>query len=105
MKKINILAIAFVIGSSSLFASAFNNPRHLELKNSDSENPFQLSEQKTDLMDSVLKNKIGSDIYTTNKNIKLYNLNHNNKDILLKEMQLEAVKNYAYIMPEIIGKE
>lgn len=102
MKKLKILALAFVIGSSSLLATTLekpysnNNFEHHPIKNGVLE-----INNESDKNDTSKENYI----YTSQDTEKLYNLNYNNKELYYQEMQLKAVKNYASIMPDIIGKE
>jgi len=107
MKNLYILAIAFVIGTSSLFATTMQYPPHNNTKHPVSKSDFETKKDKH--VSKVIVNATDSSesvVYTpsTNNN-KLYNLNYNNKELLFKEMQLEAIKNCAAVMPDIIGKE
>lgn len=106
MKNIKILAIAFVIGTSSLFATAVQFPPHNNTKHPVSKTDFDT--KKNNKVKKVTANTEDTSVnvvYVTTNNNKLYNLNYNNKELLFKEMQLEAIKNYEYVMPDIIGKE
>lgn len=105
MKTDRVLAIAFVIGTSSLFAS---NLKQLDC-NIDYKHPIETSEfLTTEKPDNSPNNSnviLENYTITIKNNIKLNNLNYNNKELFYKEIQLEAVKNYTYIMPDIIRKE
>lgn len=97
MKIEKLLATIFLMASSSLFASQLEKPNY----NIDKTYPIETSELETNQNPDNYNVSIKS--YENNK--KLNNLNYNNKVLLFKEIQLEAVKNYTYIMPDIIGKE
>jgi hypothetical protein len=99
MKNLKVLAIAFVIGTSSLIASNLDHPPHQYFKGIDT--PFAVESESTQPEDI---NTTGVYINAI-ENINLNNFNYNNRALLLEEMKMEAVKNYQYIMPEIIGKE
>jgi len=100
MKKERILAIAFLIGTSSLFATDFEKQNHNKHKN-----PIEIPALDATENSGNLEITLENYIHTSNKNEKLYNLNHNNIDLFYKDIQLEAVKNYTSIMPDIVGKE
>ena len=106
VKNIKILAITLLIGTSSLFATTMQFPPHNNTKHPVSKSDFETKkdkkESKKEVKKKVLSEKI---IYTSINNNKLYNLNYNNKELLFKEMQLEAIKNSAAFRPAIIGKE
>ena len=101
MKNIKILAIALLIGTSSLFATTMQFPPHNNTKHPVSKSDFETKKDKK-ASKKELSEKI---VYTSSNNNKLYNLNYNNKELLFKETQLAAIKNSAAFMPAIIGKE
>jgi len=106
MKNIKILAIALLIGTSSLFATTIQFPPHNNTKHPVSKTDFE--PKKDNHVSKTKVNTIDTSeniVYTSTSNNKLYNLNYNNKELLFKEMQLEAIKNCAAVMPDIIGKE
>lgn len=106
MKNIKILATALLIGTSSLFATTMQFPPHNNTKHPVSKSDFETKKDKKESKEDVKKNEQSEIIvFTSANNNKLYNLNYNNKELLFKEMQLEAIKNSAAYMPAIIGKE
>jgi len=106
MKNIKILAIALLIGTSSLFASTMQFPPHNNTKHPVSKSDFETKKDKKASKKDVKKKELSEKIvYTASNNNKLYNLNYNNKELLFKETQLAAIKNSAAFMPAIIGKE
>jgi len=100
MKKESILAIAFLIGTSGLFATDFEKQNHNNHKNP-IETPSLDATENSDNLEITTQNYK----HTSYKNKKLQNLNHNNIDLFYKDIQLEAAKNYINIMPDIVGKE
>jgi len=100
MKKESILALAFLIGTSGLFATDFEKQNHNNHKNP-IETPSLEATENSDNVEITSQDYI----HTSNKNKKLYNLNYNNIDLFYKDIQLEAAKNYINIMPDIVGKE
>jgi len=106
MKNIKILAIAIVIGTSGLYASNTINPPHNNSKHPVSDFDYKSNnsdyESKLNAKSTHLSEK---KVYVSTNSKKIYNLNYNNKELLFKEMQLEAIKNYNKIMPDIITKE
>lgn len=106
MKTIKILAIALLIGTSSLFATTMQFPPHNNTKHPVSKSDFETKKDKKASKKDVKKKELSEKIvYTASNNNKLYNLNYNNKELLFKEIQLAAIKNSAAFMPAIIGKE
>lgn len=97
MKIEKLLATVFIIATSSLFASQLEKTNF----NIDKTYPIETALLETNKNPDNYNVSIKS--YENNE--KLNNLNYNNKVLLFKEIQLEAVKNYTYIMPDIIGKE
>jgi hypothetical protein len=108
MKKIVFMAIAFAIGTSSLFATSLDTPPpHKNFSDPDTHSPFEANDKKAPVK-TTSNGKEDSDTknYTyVADDIQQYNLNYNNKELLLEEMRMEAVKKYRYIMPDIIMKE
>lgn len=97
MKIEKLLATVFIIGSSSLFAYQLEKPNY----NIDKTYPIE-----TALLEAnKIPDNYNLSIKSYENNEKLNNLNYNNKVLLHKKIQLEAVKNYTYIMPDIVGKE
>lgn len=106
MKNIKILAIALLIGTSSLFATTMQFPPHNNTKHPVSQSDFETKKDKTENKKDVNKKELSEKIvYISSNNNKLNNLNYNNKELLFKEKQLAAIKNSAAFMPAIIGKE
>lgn len=97
MKIEKLLASVFIIASSSLFASQLEKPNYIIDK------AYPIETAMLEATKNPDNNNVSIKTYQNNE--KLNNLNYNNKVLLFKEIQLEAVKNYTYIMPDIIGKE
>jgi len=97
MKKATILAIAFVIGTSSIFASKDpkNNLNPPTKKGSIITKDKTLSKQKS----------VKNDFIIMSKNEKKQAQKISYKE-LQNKLRTQAVKNYSsYIIPEIIRKE
>jgi len=107
MKKIVFMAIAIAIGTSSLFAASLDNPPHKNYSDLDTHSPFESTDNKADVKtNNDVKEASNTKNYTYVANdIQQYNLNYNNKELLLEEMRIKAVKNYYDMMPDIILKE
>lgn len=98
MKNKTILALAFVIGTSGLFAAQnYTNSFIPPGKKSVKENK---STEKSGETVFELKQTYHIE-YKANETI-LKSISNNE---LKKKLQIAAVKNYVYIQPEIIGKE
>lgn len=101
MKNKTMLALAFVIGTSGLFAAQNNNDFFIPTgKKSKSEKEHKSSEES---VETGFELKRTYQIkYKASETISSNSIS--NKE-LKKKLQIAAVKNYVYIQPEIIGKE
>lgn len=99
MKKVYILTLAFVIGSATLMA---NN-----------ENYYKIPPTKQDVFEgdgSLILNSSDEISLLTNvpESSNLANETLKSKHLLIeqqRQQKLEAIKNYADLMPDIIRKE
>ena len=97
MKNATILALAFVLGSASLMA---NNLHFLKIPPTN-----QTAFEEERIIEEVIfeKNKLlKTNVLNNNKLVKM-SLSDLKK--LQEDFKLEAIKNYANLMPDIIGKE
>lgn len=107
MKKLKLLSFIFVFASAGLFAAHIDYPKHKSIRNPVKGNEFGTSETKTTIKSLREKNECMIEIkgYTSAKQYKRNNLNYNNVELLLKDLQTEAVKNSAVVMLNIVSKE
>jgi len=107
MKKIKILSLIFLLTATGLLATNVEFPKHKNFRRPNKGNEFGAAESKTDVKDLVEKgeNLVAINRYISSKFYKRNNLNYNNVDLLLKDLQTEAIKNSTVVMLNIVLKE
>ncbi len=108
MKKFKFLALAFVFGTASIFATNDLPKNCLEKSNTPVKSlqfdtpimhkavlAVHTFNKKSNIEEQVVKNNPTDIIGLTNHQV---NMNNNN-------FQLKQIRNYALIMPDIVGKE
>lgn len=98
MKNKTILALAFVIGTSGLFAAQNYNDSFIP------PGKKSVKENKSTEKSSETVFELKQTFHVEYKASQIISKNISNKE-LKKKLQIAAVKNYVYIQPEIIGKE
>ena len=108
MKKFKFLALAFVFGTASIFATNDLPKNCLEKRNTSVKNLqfdtpiMQKAElavnnfnKKNNIVAQVVKNNPTDIVGLANHQVNMNN----------KNFQLKQIRNYALIMPDIVGKE